>query len=409
LRHYYHDAAEAQMKFAPAIREHDKAALAGKFGRARLAQLLGVREEVGCLTFMSSRTASGWSLIERFGSAEQLGVTLTLGASAGILGVWNGVMLFTRGRANERFDASSLVVPARNQTVHALLRRREQRTRDNVSLAVAAICGELFALVRRRRGDRVQPSMLNVVLAGGDAAALSADRDAIASALGALAVERQVSVNVVVAQRPLYNDLRGLLSFHRLCGSSAELQQWVDQPTRVSQARLHFADIASDAVLLANVGGMLSAELERWLLQQLFEISRRPFVVRHEQSFVALRALLLDKSSHGDFLKALAAQESFGDSGVRLDRHLARHYGDFRANQNDNCAALSAHELFCDWLVEHWHTIAVTLIQLRAEAALKRLVTLVMLSGDSRRALRERLNKLRYALMDLSCAEEELE
>lgn len=357
---------------------------ARRLNRDELARVLSI--EAQRLTFMNSRTASGWAFIERFGCAAHAGVVLTLGANAGVFGVWRGLMCFTRPRhkkdrstasasaseqevAKAAFDSGSVIAnKATGESVRSLLRYDRDRavTGESLGMATLAACEQLLAFGTKlsARLKVSKPALLIVYVAGG-----GATDDVVRKAQPAIAqllrqqFGEQVAVQVELAEDPLYNDLRGLLYFHRtvVARSGADVAQGnVDQPTALlieTQMRAH--DVITNMLVLAHATNPTrAAELlafERWLIaHRLAAVGvRQP---DERAAYPALDMLLEDN----DFMQLLGEQPD----GLFL---LAKLVGN-PSGKSEMCA----------WIAQHWCEITLALLGRRAVVALKNLTDLLV-------------------------------
>jgi hypothetical protein len=358
---------------------------ARRFSGAELARVLGV--DAGRLTFMNSRTASGWAFIERFGCAAHAGLVLTLGANAGVFGVWRGLMFFTRPRRQEDrplvgatagedevakavFDGGSVIAnKATGESVRSLLRYSGERAPTTAALAMAtsAACETLLAFGSKlsKRLKTSKPALLIVHIAGG-----GANDDAVRNAQPAIAHalrERfgaQVAIQVELADDPLFNDLRGLLYFHRSMvarGGIATAQRNVDQPTALLvEAQVRAQDLLTSMLALTRTSNAKRdtalLDFERWLVcHRLGAVSLRQPDVR--AAFPPLRALIEDD----DFMRLLSEKP---DGLFLLGKLAADHDG-------------GASEL-CAWIASNWCEFVLALLSCRAVPALKLLTDLLL-------------------------------
>jgi hypothetical protein len=360
-------------------------------------------------TFMNSRTASGWAFIERYGCGEHAGLIMTLGASAGVFGVWRGLMCFTRPRhVGDRRQVTSAV--EREMTQVSFTAREIVVDEAGTSLLdalaiprrfegeVLARCLVAAAHVLEAIGDRLneqlhvsKPSVLHVLLAGGDAgneavaAALPIAQRALRDALA----PSQVTVELAIAHDPQFNDLRGLVHYYRMTAGAPQ-QEWIDLPAVIlADTQMRNVDVATDLLALCRCvtreGELDQPGVERllsWLVSRRLALATES--TRSFDAHIATGALrfLLGNAA---FLRAVAGHREFvslTQSGA-LDSERARE--------------------LCAWIETQWHSIAAHLLSESAVAipALQQLVTMVVNTlpseRDKRRSLQVALRSLRTA------------
>jgi hypothetical protein len=411
---YYHAApkgpgGKATMRFAPAFKRDLSPVWQHELGAHELANVLGVSP--GRITFMNSRTASGWSFVERFGCAQNIGLILTLGAVAGVFGVWRGLMCFTRDSRgipptaeqqehqllrSTQFDGGAVSVESEPGAAAQPLRTAlayggRSHNPQLVVRAINAAASKLCRIVsdhaaRHRRTTATTAEPLMVYIAGGgiadDSEFSEVERDALVEeSLRQLRVALpDTSVRVEIAPDALFNDLRGLIYFYRLCrpqvANGAALQRHVDEPKALFREQQLFRhDVVTEMLAfcaqlhsrVGSDGGAEMTEMCQWLLNKRQETMARG--ADELQAHAALAVLV----SQETFLIALEELPDGGDAIFLLGFVLDV----WTRAVLPTVTAAGTRQLRL-WIVDHWRPLALALLSPLAKVAFKALTDVLL-------------------------------
>lgn len=423
---YFHR--HAEMRFAPVFRAWSPS-WNMRFTATTLAEVLGVNELR--LSFMNSRTASGWAFTERFGCGERLGLVVTMGANTGLFGVWRGLMCFTppTKRADRPVRVNSATVLAGNSAFDAgsvhLRDGRSVREALRFDPTVAPLAPDVLVECIEAAGNRLlelsagtaaalhvaPPTSIVVLLAGGGASQLPADFvHALEQRVSRAWKERGISAQLEVAANAAWNDLRGALYFARLVaprgsGSAARrLQAFIDQPSELFvEQQLFRHDVVTELVAYcanwahthrADAAAMSTAC--KWLLSR-----RRATLmtaVDSERAHTALEQLLRAEP----FVAASTALDNRADSVLQS----ALLYLDL-GEENTLALPDALRHSMCAWIAAHWRELALALVGARAVDALM-LLTDVLINTPPppppTAAHKSLLSKLKHSVFAKSAA-----